>query len=254
MDIHKLFDDKSDIYAQARPRYPQALYKWLAEQCPSHSAVWDVGCGSGQAALDLRGYFETVQATDVSPSQIENAPATAGVTFSVQPAESTNFADQTFDAVFVAQALHWFDHSKFWPEVMRVLKPNGVFAAWGYSWPHIDPETDQLLDESLLSVIRSHWAVQNQLLWDRYEGVASPFKPLPVPEFELIVSWSLKQFFAYLHSWSATRRCMDVQGDDFFENSYRQLSQQWAPEEIREVTMDFVVIAGINASPDSDGE
>jgi ubiquinone/menaquinone biosynthesis C-methylase UbiE len=48
----------------------------------------------------------------------------------VQSAESTTFIDESFDAVCVAQALHWFDYELFWPEVQRVLKPSGVFAAW----------------------------------------------------------------------------------------------------------------------------
>jgi ubiquinone/menaquinone biosynthesis C-methylase UbiE len=108
LNILKLFDDKADIYAKARPRYPSTLYKWLSELCAERKKVWDVGCGSGQASYDLGNYFDFVEATDVSASQIENAPLYPRVQFSVQPAESTNFSDDGFDAVCVAQALHWF--------------------------------------------------------------------------------------------------------------------------------------------------
>ena len=251
MNIHTLFDDKSEIYAQARPRYPTALYTWLSGVCSGHQAVWDVGCGSGQAAVDLRGIFDEVQATDVSSSQIESAPVYEGVTFSVQPAESTRFADDAFDAVCAAQALHWFDYEQFWPEVKRVLKPRGVFAAWGYSWPHVNPTVDQRLDDSLLSLIRPLWASQNQLLWNGYKDVPFPFTRLDVLTFELTVSWSLEQFFAYMHSWSATRRYMEQHGDAFFEESFQRLAEVWQPQELRDVSMDFVVIAGTN--PDAKG-
>jgi len=199
MDIRKLFDDKSEIYAQARPRYPTALYEWLAGVCLARHSVWDAGCGNGQAALDLADYFESVEATDVSATQIANVPDCDGVRFSVQPAEKTDFASASFDAVCVAQALHWFDHDLFWPEVQRVLKPGGVFAAWGYNWPHINPEIDEILDQSFLSVIRPYWARQNKLLWNGYREVPFPLEPLEVPDIGLTMQWSVEQFFAYLH-------------------------------------------------------
>ena len=245
MHIHDLFDDKSDLYASARPQYPSELYEWLAGCCDATQQVWDVGCGSGQAAIDLKKIFESVQATDVSPSQIENAPEIEGITFSVQRAEHTNFDDNCFDAICVAQTPHWFDYELFWPEVKRVLKPNGVFCAWGYSWPHIDQRIDDLLETTFLSVIRPYWAPQNQLLWDGYVDVPLPFEhQVAAPEIELVMNWSLEQFFAYLHSWSATRRCMEENGDDFFMSSYDAITKHWPPEATRKVSMAFFVVAG----------
>lgn len=246
MDIHKLFDDKSEIYAQARPRYPAELYEWLMQICPARHAAWDAGCGNGQASLDLVNYFESVEATDVSASQIANAPGCDGVTFSVQPAERTDFGNASFDAVCVAQALHWFDYDKFWLEVRRVMKPGGIFAAWGYNWPHVDPGIDEILDKSFLSVIRPYWARRNKLLWDGYKDVPFPLEPLEVPNIELTMHWSVEQFFAYLHSWSATRRCMDAIGDEFFETSFRKVREAWGNEPERPVSMEFVLIAGNN--------
>lgn len=244
MNIRKLFDDNSEIYAQARPRYPSALYEWLVNACPRHQSVWDVGCGSGQAAIDLSHFFEIVKATDVSAAQISHAPSCDGVTFSVQPAEATLFADASFDAVCVAQALHWFDHEQFWPEVQRVLRPGGIFAAWGYSWPHIDPAIDEVLGKSLLSVIQKYWAPQNKLLWDGYREVPFPLDRLEVPEFEMTMKCSAQQFFAYLHSWSATRRCIDAEGDAFFDASFQEIDRLWGSKVERLVCMDFVAMAG----------
>ncbi|MGQ0800693.1 MAG: class I SAM-dependent methyltransferase [Pseudomarimonas sp.] len=251
MSIRTLFDDHADLYSHARPRYPATLYRWLKSVCPAQHRVWDAGCGNGQAAIDLRSYFDEVQATDISRSQIEKAPVCEGVTFSVQPAEKTSFPDHSFDAVCVAQALHWFDHARFWPEVMRVMKPAGVFCAWGYSWPHVDPAVDALLEQSFLSVVRPYWASQNQLLWDGYAEVPFPLERIEVPRIELSMDWSVDQFFSYLHSWSATRLCMQSSGARFFESSLREVRNIWGTDELRQVSMDFVVIAGVNR-PGSD--
>lgn len=41
-------------------------------------------------------------------------------------------ADGSADLVVSGQAAHWFDYSKAWPEIARVVKPGGSMAFWGY--------------------------------------------------------------------------------------------------------------------------
>lgn len=37
----------------------------------------------------------------------------------------------------VAQAVHWFDYSKLWPEVARTLRSGGTAAFWvSYIWSY----------------------------------------------------------------------------------------------------------------------
>ena len=134
MEHHSLFSDKSDLYAKVRPHYPAALFTFLASLCGEQKSAWDAACGNGQAVVDLATHFAEVHATDVSEQQIANALPNPSVRYSVQAAEKTNFAENQFDLIGVAQALHWFDHDLFWNEVKRVLKPKGIFAAWGYAW------------------------------------------------------------------------------------------------------------------------
>ena len=38
-----------------------------------------------------------------------------------------------------AQAAHWFDWGKLWPEAARVLKPGGSLASWVRARPHPEP-------------------------------------------------------------------------------------------------------------------
>ncbi|WP_033963912.1 class I SAM-dependent methyltransferase, partial [Pseudomonas aeruginosa] len=134
METRRLFDQGSAAYASARPRYPDALYRHLAGLCGQRRRAWDCATGTGQAALGLAQYFGEVLASDTSTQQIEHAVVHPGIRYSVQDAEATDYPDAAFDLVCVAQAWHWFDHSRFNRELLRVLRPGGVFAAWGYGW------------------------------------------------------------------------------------------------------------------------
>ncbi|MFO1265501.1 MAG: methyltransferase domain-containing protein [Rubrivivax sp.] len=57
--------------------------------------------------LSLAGRFDAVAATDPSAEQIGIAVLRPNVEYSVQPAEQTAFPAACFDAICVAQALHW---------------------------------------------------------------------------------------------------------------------------------------------------
>ena len=149
VEISKLFDDKADLYASSRPMYPQELFDFMAALVESHEEAWDCATGNGQAAIGLAKYFSKVEATDISKEQIANAFYSENINYSLQPGESTNFQENQFDLVNVAQALHWFDYETFWDEVHRVLKPDGAFVASSYVWPHVNEDIDQILEEHI---------------------------------------------------------------------------------------------------------
>ena len=199
--------------------------------------------------MDLTRFFDDVRTTDVSFNQIENAFKHPKVRYSVCSSESTPFAENTFDLVCVAQALHWLDFGRFWPEVKRVLKPGGVFAAWGYSWMTVDGEIDLVVQETFLDVIAPYWAVQNKLLWNCYRDVKLPFRIIRTPDFEMKMRWDLEQLFAYLHTWSATKRCIDARGEGFFRYAQRRVLSVWgSPSECKDVELDFCCIVGRNVT------
>ncbi len=49
MNFKDHFSGHADLYAQARPHYPDALFAWIAANAPARDCVWDAGCGNGQA-------------------------------------------------------------------------------------------------------------------------------------------------------------------------------------------------------------
>src|SRR5215218_2558188 len=127
------FSKQSQLYAQYRPKYPEQIYAYLASIAPSRSLAWDCGTGNGQAAIGLAKYFDKVFATDASAEQISRAYAHPRVEYHVESAEHVSLDDSTADLVTVAVAIHWFNFDEFYGAVKRVLKSNGVLAAWTYN-------------------------------------------------------------------------------------------------------------------------
>jgi SAM-dependent methyltransferase len=246
MSFVDLFSDSAHRYAAARPRYPDTLIDFIARSSPSLDAAWDCGTGNGQVAVDLARHFKTVWATDPSQAQINQAIPCQGVVYSVQPAEKVSFADHSIDATTVAQALHWFDLERFFPEARRVLKTGGFFCAWGYSWSHVEPAVDAVMQASILEPVREYWADQNAALWEGYKSVHLPFKAVDAPSFSIRMEWTLLEYMAYVHTWSATRRAIQAEGAGFFEAACKRMEQAWGGQDrVRQVKMPLAVIAGV---------
>jgi ubiquinone/menaquinone biosynthesis C-methylase UbiE len=248
MAFTDLFSEKSAAYAQARPTYPDALFKFVAGVAPGRDRAWDCATGNGQAAIGLSRHFRAVEATDASEQQVANAIAANGVRYSVQPAERTGFAPGSFDAVCVAQALHWFDLDRFYAEVRRVLKPGGVIAAWGYGWTRTSPAVDEALERHLLAKIKPYWPAQNAQLVAGYRTIAFPFEPIETPNFRIEVRWTLAQFLAYVGTWTATRRYVAEHGRRVLDETAEVLAAAWGDEEARTVVMDLAMRCGRHAA------
>ncbi|MBU2713882.1 class I SAM-dependent methyltransferase [Zooshikella harenae] len=245
VETSKLFDDKADLYASARPLYPKVLFDFVASLVITHDKAWDCATGNGQAAIGLAKNFSKVEATDISKEQIANAFQAENINYSAQPGESTNFRNNQFDLVNVAQALHWFDYDRFWDEVSRVLKPTGVFVAYSYVWPHINDNVDHIIDVKVKSVIEPYWAPNNKLAWDSYSSLDLPFKTIATPNINLENHWDLDQFLSYIHTWSGTRRCIDDIGSSFFEEARKALQSVWGDTSKKMVVKNpLTIIAG----------
>lgn len=239
------FSQHADRYAAARPQYPAALFDWIAATAPATERVWDCGTGNGQAAIGLARVFASVEASDPSAAQIANTAPAANVTYSVQPAEATTFPPAHFDAVCVAQALHWFDFARFFPEVLRVLRPGGLFVAWGYAWFQVTPAFDTAFQAHILQSLAADWAPQNALLWNGYVDVPFPLTRIAPPQMAIVCAWDLHQLLAYVATWSAVRRHAERTDADLLGEALPTLIRHWGdPEAIREVRMPLTILAG----------
>jgi len=233
-------------YALHRPSYPAGLFQWLAEECVSHDMAWDCGAGNGQASIALTNHFDKVVATDLSDSQIANAKAHARVDYRVAPAETSGLPSSCADIVTIAQALHWFDLEKFYSETRRVLKPNGLIAAWSYGMIVVTNDaTNECLQHFYHDVIGPYWPPERHHVETGYRDLAFPFERIKTPNLTMNVEWTLHQLLGYLRSWSASARYHTATGIDAVDELSQQLITTLpTQDEFIEVQWPLSILAG----------
>ncbi|KAK7012875.1 S-adenosyl-L-methionine-dependent methyltransferase [Favolaschia claudopus] len=155
-------------YAVSRPTYPRALFESILSY---HEQSLEIPGQVSQATSELllpqrEGEilqpgeeepplgFLRVTGIDPSPQMVGAATAHAAslgargeaLNFVQGPAENLKFLDdKSVDMVVAAQAAHWFDWERLWPELSRVLNYGGTVAFWVYSefrltkYPHLTP-------------------------------------------------------------------------------------------------------------------
>ncbi len=238
------FSGHAADYRAFRPRYPRELFAFVASLAPGRELAWDCCTGSGQAAVSLGEHFDRVFATDASAEQINNAERHPKVEYAVAPAEKCPLPDASVDLVMVAQALHWFDHDRFYAEVRRVCKPGGVLAATCYYLPSVNAEVDPVL-RRWEDFIRPYWTPERVWVDDGYRSIPFPFAELPSPRMELTVPVTLAEFVGYLGTWSATRQYVKQHGSNPLEPFTTEFVAVWGdPSTVRTLSWELAMRLG----------
>ncbi|KAI0970196.1 S-adenosyl-L-methionine-dependent methyltransferase [Xylaria arbuscula] len=198
---------QGETYAVGRPGYSPELFKIVIAHHTSTggqlNTVVDIGCGTGQATLDLAPYFANAIGLDPSEGMIGTARASAEsanlpIRFEVSAAEALGtdlkppIADGSVDLLTAATAAHWFDMARFWPSAARVLKPGGTAALWARTGMAVDPirtlngaAIKAVVDEIFVSELQPFSKLGSTLTRDLYVDLPLPWTlEVPVEEFD----------------------------------------------------------------------
>lgn len=221
------FSGHSGSYAEFRPTYPDTLFSFLADCCGKHQLAWDCATGNGQAARKLTPYFEQVIATDASAAQIDAAESNPKIRFRIARAEESGLEDNSTDLITVAQAVHWFDITRFFDEAQRVLAPGGVVAIWSYERCSVEPDCDALINELYVDIVDAYWPPERKLVEEGYRSIELPMPAITPPEFVMKIEWTIDEMLGYLRTWSASQRYLMATGSDPVALIEERLQDAW---------------------------
>ncbi|GAB3998119.1 class I SAM-dependent methyltransferase [Spirosoma daeguense] len=225
------FSGHADLYAQFRIDYPTELYDFILAQTPERQAAWDCATGNGQVAGALATCVDRVDATDISEQQLALAVQKPNIYYQISRAEQTSFADQTFDLITVAQALHWFAIEDFHQEVRRVAKPGATIAEWGYGLVQLGDDLDPIMLDFYRNRIGPYWDPQRQYIDTSYATLPFPFMNVQRATFSALRNWTLDRFLNYLRTWSAVRQYVHENEEDPIIGLGEQLKAPWGEGE-----------------------
>jgi len=176
-------------YELGRPEWPaELLDRVVAElELGPAAVVLDLGAGTGKLTRALVPRFARVIAVEPDGAMRavleEVVPAAES---RVGDAEAIPLGEGEVDAVFSAEAFHWFATRGALREIVRVLRPRGslvVFWNIGLEYPDVGEEAEAVIDEAferggapgLPRVLSGKW---------REPIAASGFDPLREAELE----------------------------------------------------------------------
>jgi SAM-dependent methyltransferase len=114
-----------DDYERGRPGWPIGAVRVAG--LPSTASVLDLGAGTGKLTRLLVSEFDRVVAVEPAEEMrrllVAHCPDAVALSGTGQ---EIPVADASVDAVYAAQAFHWFDDERAVAEIARVLRPGGA--------------------------------------------------------------------------------------------------------------------------------
>ena len=225
------FATEAAQYAHLRPTYPDELFNFLSTTVASREVASDCATGNGQAATHLARYFERVIASDESAEMISQAPRHLRIEYRVAEAEDSGIEAHSVDLVTVASAIHWFDLSKFYIEVRRVVKPGRVIAVWTYYTPVFGNDIDAIIKRLAHDVLKDYWDERLHYVVDEFHDLPFPFEPIEAPPFRTDMRWNMEDLLGYFETWSSSVKYRQDKGARPTDLIRSDLARAWGDPE-----------------------
>ena len=223
------FGSSAAAYDRARPGWPPEAVGAAFEHfglAPGAPMV-DLAAGTGRLTRELAAAGASVTAVeplDEMRALIRGANAVAGT------AESIPLPDGSADAVFVAEAFHWFDTRRALAEIARVLRPRGGLAIlWNVGQPQ---DEEQPWRAEIVELVRGVYyhpegrrtpaASGNDPRDDKAEWRTGPgwerFEPLELQSFEHTQHLSAGDYVTLVSSWSFVGALPDAERTELLDS------------------------------------
>lgn len=138
-DFRLAFDDVADLYDRVRPAYPAALWDTYVRVAglDEGDRIFEIGCGTGQATVDLARRGLAVVALEIGPALAararERLASFPAVEVLIGDFDSIAPPGAPFAGIVAATAFHWLDPATRVPRCAAALARGGtlaVISAW----------------------------------------------------------------------------------------------------------------------------
>jgi SAM-dependent methyltransferase len=238
--LRATFDSAAQLYQQARPDYPDALYDELVRLAGLRSGdrLLEVGCATGKATAPLarRGFRITCVeiGAELAAAGRRNLAGCPRVEVIEAAFETWTSEVAAFDLVFAATAWHWIDPAVKYQKAWELMRPGGHLAFW--SAAHVFPaggdwffrdiqDVYDEIGEGLPSGAR--WPQPGELPDDAAEIEGSGlFDHAAVRQFDWEVSYSAEEYIRLLDTFSGHITMPSWKRDRLYGEIRRRLAER----------------------------
>ena len=145
MELRDTFDTVAELYAKARPAYPDEI----VDAIPDGDDVLEVACGAGQLTKQLTARGRRVTCVELGPNLARVAQRDVPAARVINANFETWEIDGSFDVVACATAWGWIDDEVKYRKAHEALRPGGSLAIIGgfHVFPeHADPFFREIQD------------------------------------------------------------------------------------------------------------
>ena len=135
----------AEAYDRHRPTPPSVLLDWVSRYALPAAArrrvVVDLGAGTGLSTFPWANRAALVIGVEPGDDMLCVAAQRravygyGNVVLVGALATATGLPNECADIVTCSQSLHWLEPEPAFTEIARILRPDGVFAAYDYDWP-----------------------------------------------------------------------------------------------------------------------
>ena len=215
------FGNSAREYELGRPEWPRELIDGVVGDLGlgPDATVLDLGAGTGKLTRDLVPRFARVIAVEpddvmrgVLAEVVPEAEALAG------RGDAIPLPDDSVDAVFTAEAFHWYASDESVGEIVRVVRPRGGLAIfWNVDFGDAEPPMGEAVDRVLDAAFEQGGApgIGKVLSGFWREPIANaPFEPLREAEVERTLMRTRDQWLANMLSVSSIAALPDVDREE----------------------------------------
>ncbi len=155
-------------WEQRKPDYAEKFVSFLREK-KAKGLIVDIGCATGRDVKYFKDAgFETL-GIDISKEEIQAAKKNhPDCRFEVQDAEKMNFKDNSVDAFFIINLMHYVDKKAVLKGVLQSLKPGGyVFVQFNLSITDDIGKIDYAYSEEEIIALVSDFAIMKKNKFER---------------------------------------------------------------------------------------